>query len=168
MTQECLCDRCSALCCRYFALGIDEPETPEEFDDVRWYLAHENVHVFVEDGDWYLAVQTKCQYLQDDNRCGIYEDRPKICREYSTENCDYHIGQYDYDQYFICPTQLEAYAQAVLGQRYKKYAMRQRLKNVGMDKDHPDRPQTQACPSQPHPARHQGPPQQAPAAACGA
>ena len=31
--EECLCDRCTALCCRYFALGIDEPDTPEEFDD---------------------------------------------------------------------------------------------------------------------------------------
>ena len=161
MTQECLCDRCTALCCRYFALGIDEPDTPEEFDDIRWYLAHENVHVFIEDGDWFLAIQTKCQYLQDDNRCAIYEDRPKICREYSTDNCDYHTGQYDFEQYFTLPQQLEAYAQALLGERYKRYAVRQRHRNVGLDKTDPDRPKPKhvlAARARPlikgHPSRH--------------
>lgn len=129
-----------ALCCRYFALEIDEPDTPEEFDDIRWYLAHENVHVFIEDDEWYLAIQTRCQYLQDDNKCGIYEDRPKICREYSTDNCDYHTGQYDFQQYFTKPEQLEAYAQVVLGERYTRYALGQRLKNTGVDKTRPDKP----------------------------
>lgn len=142
MSEECLCDRCTALCCRYFALEIDEPETPEDFDDVRWYLAHENVHLFIEDDEWYLAVQTRCQYLLDDNRCGIYEDRPKICREYSTDNCDFHTGQYDFQQYFTKPEQLEAYAQAVLGERYKRYAVKQRLKNVGLDKKDPSKPRS--------------------------
>lgn len=137
---DCLCDRCTALCCRYFALEIDTPESPEDFDDVRWYLAHESVHVFIEDDKWHISVQTRCQYLRDDNRCGTYEDRPKICRQYSTENCDYHIGEYDYQQYFTTPEQLEAYAQATLGKRYARYALKQRLKNVGLDKNHPDRP----------------------------
>ena len=30
-----------------------------------------------------------CQHLQADNRCGNYEDRPHICREYSTDACEY-------------------------------------------------------------------------------
>ena len=140
MSEECLCDRCTALCCRYFALGIDDPETPEDYDDIRWYLAHENVHVFIEDDDWYLSIQTRCQFLQDDNRCGIYEDRPKICREYTTDNCDYWTGQYDFQQYFTKPEQLEAYAQAVLGERYTRYVFNQRLKNIDIDKDHPAKP----------------------------
>ncbi len=140
MIQECLCDRCTALCCRYFALEIDEPDSPEEFDDIRWYLAHENVHIFVEDDQWYLSVQTRCQYLQDDNKCGIYEDRPKICRQYSTDNCDYHTGQYDFQQYFTKPEQLEAYAQSVLGDKYTRYAMRQRIKNTGIDKHSQHKP----------------------------
>lgn len=133
METECLCDRCTALCCRYFALEIDEPETAEEFDDIRWYLAHENVHIFIEDDEWFLSVQTRCQYLQDDNRCGIYEDRPKICREYTTENCDYYTGQYDFQQYFTKPEQLEAYAQTVLGEKYRRYVVAQRIKNTGID-----------------------------------
>lgn len=140
MAEECLCDRCSALCCRYFALEIDEPESSEEFDDVRWYLAHENVHIFVEDDEWYLSVQTRCQYLQDDNKCGIYEDRPKICREYTTENCDYYTGQYDFQHYFTMPEQLEAYAQSVLGSAYTRYAVNQRCKNTGIEKGNMAKP----------------------------
>lgn len=132
MDDGCLCDRCTALCCRYFALGIDNPESPDDYDDIRWYLAHESVHVFIEDDEWFIAVQTRCQYLQDDNRCGVYEDRPRICREYSTENCDYRTGEYDFDQYFSTPEQLEAYAQAVLGKAYQRYAVRQRAKNLGL------------------------------------
>lgn len=138
--SECLCDRCSALCCRYFALEIDEPDTPEAIDDVRWYLAHESVHVFIEDEDWYLAIQTKCQYLAPDNRCGIYEDRPRVCREYTTDNCDFHTGSYEFDQYFTSPEQLEAFAQATMGEKYRKYAMKQRLKNTGMSKNDPKAP----------------------------
>src|SRR5688500_19525139 len=75
-----LCDKCSALCCRYFALPIDNPETAREYDNIRWYLLHENVVAFIEKKQWYVGVMTRCKHLLDDNRCGIYETRPRICR----------------------------------------------------------------------------------------
>lgn len=34
-----------------------------------------------EDGDWVFK-QMPCMFLESDNRCGIYEIRPKACREY--------------------------------------------------------------------------------------
>ncbi len=34
-----------------------------------------------EDGDWVLK-QLPCPFLEADNACSIYEDRPKACREY--------------------------------------------------------------------------------------
>lgn len=34
-----------------------------------------------EDGDWVLR-QLPCPFLEADNACSIYEDRPKACREY--------------------------------------------------------------------------------------
>lgn len=34
-----------------------------------------------EDGDWVLR-QLPCPFLESDNACSIYEDRPKACREY--------------------------------------------------------------------------------------
>ncbi len=107
---SCLCDQCSALCCRYFALPIETPATRKQFDDVRWYLVHENCVVFIEKKTWYLAVMSKCKHLQADNRCGIYETRPRICRAYTTDNCDYHGGEYDYDKLFTSAEQLWEYA----------------------------------------------------------
>lgn len=84
-----LCEHCTAKCCRYFALPIDTPDSHEEFEYIRWYLLHERASVFVEDEVWYLLVHTVCRHLQDDHRCGIYDTRPTICQEYSTDDCEY-------------------------------------------------------------------------------
>jgi Fe-S-cluster containining protein len=104
-----LCEYCTAVCCRYIALPIETPEEHGEFDDVRWYLMHENVSVFVEDGEWYICFSTTCRHLQPDHRCGVYETRPRICRNYSTSNCDYHSGDYGWEQHFTCPEHLDQY-----------------------------------------------------------
>ncbi len=102
--------RCKGLCCRYFALPIETPENWEDYDDIRWYLAHKNVTVFVEDGDWYLNVKNKCKHLSEkDYSCQIYDKRPTICREYRSESCDFADAQYDYDLYFEDDLQMEAY-----------------------------------------------------------
>jgi uncharacterized protein len=110
MAETSLCSKCTALCCRYFALQIDTPKTAKQFDDIRWYLCHENVVVFIEDGDWYVGVLNKCKHLRDDNLCGIYETRPHICRGYTTDNCDYHGGDYNYEKLFTSADQLHEYA----------------------------------------------------------
>lgn len=104
-----LCEHCTGYCCRYVALPIDEPEDRQDFDDIRWYLLHEGISVFVEDGDWFINMVTNCRHLQPDFRCGIYETRPKICRDYSTDNCDYHSGDYGWDHHFTCPEHLDEY-----------------------------------------------------------
>lgn len=112
--MSCLCDKCAALCCRYFALQIDNPKTAREYDNIRWYLMHENVVVYIQKGDWYVAVLSRCKNLRSDNLCGIYETRPKICREYTTDNCDYHGGEYDFEILFTSPEELEDYARTKL------------------------------------------------------
>ncbi|MEW6252277.1 MAG: YkgJ family cysteine cluster protein [Planctomycetota bacterium] len=104
-----LCEHCSAMCCQYIALPLDKPETKAEFDDLRWFLIHERVFVFVEDGDWYIGFQSPCRHLQADQRCGIYETRPRICRKYSTENCDYHSGDYGWEHHFTCAEHVDEY-----------------------------------------------------------
>lgn len=106
-----LCNYCTAKCCRYFALSIDTPETFEDFEFIRWYLLHENTSLFTEDDTWYLVVHTVCQHLQSDNRCGIYETRPRICREYSTDDCEYDSDA-TYDRYFENAQQLTEYINA--------------------------------------------------------
>jgi hypothetical protein len=107
-----LCEHCTGVCCRYIALPIDTPDSAEEFDYLRWYLIHRGVSIFVEDDDWYICFQTTCQHLQADNRCGIYLTRPQICRSYSTDNCDYHSGDYGWQEHFTAPEHLDAYLAA--------------------------------------------------------
>ena len=106
-----LCEHCSAMCCRYVALPIETPEERSDFDDIRWYLLHENISIFVEDGEWYISFVTDCRHLLPDHRCGIYETRPGICRRYDTVNCDYHSGEYGWEQHFMCPEHLDEYVQ---------------------------------------------------------
>ena len=112
---SCLCEYCTAKCCRYFALPIDSPDTLNEFDYVRWFLLHGQASVFVEDESWYLLVHTVCKHLQADNRCGIYETRPEICRAYTTDNCEYDEDS-TYEKYFETPEQVAEYVEATVGQ----------------------------------------------------
>lgn len=108
---EVLCDYCTAKCCRYFAVPIETPETFEDFEFIRWYLLHDNTSLFTEDETWYLVVHNVCQHLQSDNRCGIYETRPQICREYSTDHCEYDSDA-TYDRLFENAAQLWEYTNA--------------------------------------------------------
>ncbi|MFO0915551.1 MAG: YkgJ family cysteine cluster protein [Pirellulales bacterium] len=110
---EVLCQYCTAKCCRYFALPIETPTEIRDFEFIRWYLLHERATVFVDEGDWYLMVHTQCKHLRPDQMCGIYETRPIICREYSTDNCEYE-DDWVYDKYFETPEQVAEYAEAVL------------------------------------------------------
>ena len=110
---ETLCDHCTARCCKYFALPVDSPTTREDYDTLRWFLLHRDATLFTDDDTWYLLVHTECKHLQPDNRCGIYEVRPQVCREYSTEGCDYD-DDLVYDRYFETPEQMEEFMPDVL------------------------------------------------------
>ncbi len=94
---------------------MDNPKTVRDYDNVRWYLMHENIVVFIEKKQWYIGILNRCKHLQTDNRCGVYETRPRICRNYDTDNCDYHGGQYGWDILFTSAEQLRLYAEKKLG-----------------------------------------------------
>ncbi len=117
---EILCDHCTAKCCRYFALPIDTPVTAKDFDFIRWYVLHGNASVFTEDGTWYLMIHAECSQLMPDNRCAIYETRPQICSDYSTDDCEYDGDDDCYDRYFETAEQIREYAEAVLRPRNGK------------------------------------------------
>ncbi|MGB1925863.1 MAG: YkgJ family cysteine cluster protein [Rubripirellula sp.] len=112
-----LCEFCSAKCCHYFALAIDEPVSRQDFDYIRWYLLHDGATVFVEDEEWYLLVYTTCKHLQADHRCGIYETRPQICRDYTTAECEFE-DDWCYEKYFESPEQIDEYADALFGPQF--------------------------------------------------
>ena len=110
MARKIQCEKCTGLCCRYFALPIETPEDKEDYDDIRWYLCHNDVTVFVEDDDWYVNVKNKCKNLSEkDYRCKIYDTRPKICRGYKTADCDLIEGEYDYELHFTCDNDMAEY-----------------------------------------------------------
>ncbi len=117
----CLCEHCTGKCCRYFALPIETPTTKKDFDHLRWYMLHGRVSLFVDQGTWFLMVHNVCDKLMPDNRCGIYDDRPLICRSYDTDNCEYD-DKTCYDQFFETPEQIAEYAQLILnwGKKPKK------------------------------------------------
>jgi Fe-S-cluster containining protein len=116
---QCLCEYCTAKCCRYFALPIDTPTTWKDFDYLRWFMMHGRVSVFVEGETWYLMVHSECRHLLPDHRCGTYDTRPEICRSYSTVDCEYDDDAV-YDKFFETPEQIWEYAEAVLPPRRKR------------------------------------------------
>lgn len=82
------CTEC-ALCCSYVAVGINAPTTPRLATDVLWYLYHERVSVYVdEDREWSVVFETRCRNLAPDRRCGVYAERPHICRGFDNRGCE--------------------------------------------------------------------------------
>jgi Fe-S-cluster containining protein len=78
-----------ALCCSYIAVEIDGPTSVKAATEILWHLYHHQVSVYRDsEDDWVVQFETRCRHLQDDNKCGIYETRPHICREYSEESCE--------------------------------------------------------------------------------
>lgn len=124
MADEVLCNKCAALCCRYFALEIDKPTVRSQFEDLRWHLCHENVMIFIEDKRWFLGILNKCKHLLPDNRCGIYTRRPRLCRNYSMTNCDYHGGDYNFEKVFTSAEQLEQFAREYLRRKSRRVKAR--------------------------------------------
>lgn len=112
-----LCEHCAAACCRYLSLPLDIPRSMRDYDDIRWYLMHEGITIFVEDGDWFCQIQTRCRNLGENNLCTVYETRPEICSDYEPGDCDYAGGDYGYDHLFTHPSQLEDFYYKKTGRR---------------------------------------------------
>ena len=102
---------CGGGCCKYFSLPLDTPRTDRAFDDIRWYLMHEDTQVYKLEGAWYLLMMRRCKYLRPDNLCGNYDDRPEICRDYDPTSCEF-TGVVDYDLYFRNDTELSTWLTA--------------------------------------------------------
>lgn len=107
-----ICRTCGARCCRYMATGIDTPTCKKDYDHIRWYLMHANIHVFLDhEGDWYLEVESPCEHLGPDGRCMNYKDRPRICRHYGDDRqtCEYLSEEEPYEFRFSSARDYEAW-----------------------------------------------------------
>ncbi len=87
-----LCKNCNSECCKYVAIEIDAPEELKDFEDIKWYVAHKNINVYVdEDNEWHVEFLTPCEHLNPETGlCDIYNTRPRICREFSQDECPFH------------------------------------------------------------------------------
>lgn len=100
-TAEANCDTCRepGACCRSFHVGIDVPEDmsgdalkvhlraglrPTTGTQAFEVLPYDPDYVYCTEGKQKGTVQWcySCPELQPDGRCGIYETRPTICRDY--------------------------------------------------------------------------------------
>ena len=83
-----LCNACS-MCCNYVTVEINEPKTKDDFINLIWLILHEKVMIYQDpEGIWNMEVETPCKALTKEGLCGIYEERPEICKEYKQEDCD--------------------------------------------------------------------------------
>ncbi|HET8940095.1 MAG TPA: YkgJ family cysteine cluster protein [Polyangiales bacterium] len=89
--KEPSCTSCG-LCCSYVAIEVDTPKTVKQATQLLWYVYHEGVSLYVNDDDWMVQFDTTCIHLQPDYRCGVYETRPHICREFSEQDCEINTG----------------------------------------------------------------------------
>lgn len=90
ITPENKCGFCTnSKCCTYLTQQIPTPRSKQDFDHLLWQISHQNVQIYKDEDGWYLLVNNKCLQLQPDGRCGIYETRPQVCREYSNDYCEF-------------------------------------------------------------------------------
>ena len=107
------CENCPAQCCKYVALEIDKPTTKKDWDNIFWYLHHKNVVVFIDnDGDWIIEFRTPCEYLLPNNHCGIYNNRPLVCRTHTQKNCEFHNSDKPFKHEFHSSEDLKQYLES--------------------------------------------------------
>jgi Fe-S-cluster containining protein len=103
VTPENKCGLCTrSNCCTYLTQQIDTPRSMEDFDILLWQVSHRDTQAYKDDDGWFLLVNNPCSHLLPDGRCGIYEQRPSVCREHSNEDCEFDglAGADDFELYF--------------------------------------------------------------------
>jgi len=104
------CQDCPALCCNDLALMFIKPRTKAEIDDVKWQLHYDKVEICIRSNRWYLVMKSKCIYLDRNNRCRVYENRPDTCRRHNPPDCE-KFGSW-YDTRLTTPEEFEEYLES--------------------------------------------------------
>ena len=102
-----VCVDCPALCCLDLTIPTERPRTRDDIDDMTWELHYDRVHIAIRNRRWYIVIEARCRYLDDDNLCTVYDHRPEKCREHNPPDCE-RFGCW-YDTLISTPEELEAY-----------------------------------------------------------
>lgn len=70
-----ICRKCKGKCCRMLDLQI----VLTDKDFIKWLGFHKDVMI---DVDGRLVIFRKCRFLNGEGKCVIYDERPKICRDF--------------------------------------------------------------------------------------
>jgi len=106
------CRVCRGRCCTYVVVQIPRPRSKVELDEVRWWLAHRNVEVYIADRQWHVQFYTPCRHLTGGGRCRIYPRRYNVCRDHDAEDCEMSGSAYPDDASFRSPEEFDAYLAA--------------------------------------------------------
>jgi hypothetical protein len=84
------CKKCS-LCCNDVSVEIDKPVDFDDFETIKWMIAHENVKVYLDnEGEWLVEFATKCKNLSAEKMCKVYSKRFPVCRDHDPTECIVH------------------------------------------------------------------------------
>lgn len=79
------CHQCGSCCSGIYLVRGNKPiQTIEQFNDLKG--RYEDYSHFVPQQEDATGVLFRCQHLTEDKRCGIYENRPRFCRKYPSED----------------------------------------------------------------------------------
>jgi len=102
------CDECRGECCRVLVIEIDTPKTRDDYEDIKWYLYHPGVSVYIDmNNAWNVQFNTKCKYLDENGRCLIYDKRPPVCKKAKVEECQKNKREVKY--FFASVEEYEAW-----------------------------------------------------------
>ncbi len=92
------------------------------FDTLLWQVSHRHIQFYKDSDGWFmLVVEAGCEHITQTGQCGIYAVRPKVCRGYSNDECEFDgSAEEGFDVFFDSYQSLDDYCR----QRYKKWDQR--------------------------------------------
>ena len=89
---------------------MDKPETLEDWENIKWQVAHKNIQVILDNEDsWCIEFLTPCDEMDDSGKCRVYDKRPAMCKKHSPENCIVNGDGDYYKVIFKCIENVENY-----------------------------------------------------------
>jgi Fe-S-cluster containining protein len=122
ITAENKCSFCKgSICCTYVTQQIDTPKTMKDFDFILWQLSHRDMQLYKDEDGWFLIFNQQCRHLMPGGGCSIYERRPRVCREYDNDFCEYDMSaEKGFKLFFKDDEALDTYCR----KRFKKWDKR--------------------------------------------
>jgi len=81
-----------------------------DFDHLLWQVSHANVEAYQDEDGWFLLIRGNCEHLGPDGGCGIYPQRPQVCRDYTNDWCEFDApAEAGFKHYFADHASLLAY-----------------------------------------------------------